>query len=133
MTQNKLWLVCNADLENRNFNVDSNYKTLKEAKKRAIFLAEVNKNYEYVIFEATHSFKADVNITETFFEVNDDLLQDKYKFKLGDKVRILHYRGEFEISAIKKDKYNLTVYDAKTLTKENIDRYNLSETMIVHI
>jgi hypothetical protein len=129
MTQNKFWLV-------RKLNIERKYQTKEQAEHSAKELAKEDAS-SFGVFELLKTFEGEitktVNVIETSFEVNDDLLQDKYKFKLGDKVRILDYRGEFEISAIRKDKYNLTVYDVKALTKENVDRYNLSETMMVHI
>jgi hypothetical protein len=85
MTQNKFWLVWQSNV------MYNQHKTQELAIKEAKKLASVNQDNTYYVFEATHSFKADVNGIKTSFQVTptdfDKRCTPKQEFKVGDRVQ----------------------------------------------
>jgi hypothetical protein len=80
MTDNKFWLVWESDISYQT------HKTQESAIKEARELAK-NGDSPYYVLEATHSFKADVNVIETSFEATpEDSSVIEPKFKIGDEV-----------------------------------------------
>jgi len=62
MTKNKFWLVWQPNI------IYNQHETQGLAIREAKELAIVNQDSTYYVLEATHSYKADVNIIETSFE-----------------------------------------------------------------
>ncbi len=97
MTQNKFWLVCRHNEQNTPI-IEGFFDNLQGAKELADFLSRTQKYQEYYICEATHHFKANVNVIETdlsapendFVELAEPTPEEslvvKPKFKVGDRV-----------------------------------------------
>jgi len=109
MTQNKFWLVWNEAGNSPKKPHNTKEKAITEAKR----LSAMYPQHAYVVLEATHSYKADVNVIETSFEATplavteqDDIISVKPvlglptidetetvepKFKVGDRVLLDNY------------------------------------------
>jgi hypothetical protein len=101
MTQNKFWLVWNQAGNAPKKPHDTKEKAITEAKR----LACMYPQHAYVVLEATHSYKADVNVIETSFEATpeeslaveappadfDKRCTPRQEFKVGDKVYLDNY------------------------------------------
>jgi len=118
MTQNKFWLVCEIeknDLHKDTIAIQGQFDNVDNAKDNARKSA-INTNYEYVVFEATHHFKANVDVIETSFEATpeeslpvagqetptdfDKRCTPKHEFKVGDKVK--HKDDDWDTGVISK-------------------------------
>jgi hypothetical protein len=91
MTLNKFWLVWNEAGNAPKKPHDTKEKAIAEAKR----LSAMYPQHAYVVLEATHHFKADVNVVETYFEATstetptdfDKRCTPKHDFKVGDRVK----------------------------------------------
>jgi hypothetical protein len=80
MTQNKFWLVWNEAGNAPKKPHDTQEKAITEAKN----LTSRYPQHTYIVLEATHIFKADVNVVENFFDATPTDVG--HKFKIGDEV-----------------------------------------------
>jgi len=86
MTKNKFWLVMDGMLGLSGDSEIFKYFTFEEALKSAKEKAFLNRK-EYTILEATHHFKANVNVVETVLSAPEKPTDtDKREFKVGDVV-----------------------------------------------
>lgn len=127
MTQNKFWLVWNEAGNAPKKPHDTQEKAIIEAKR----LASMYPQHAYIVLEATHSFKADVNIVETSFEATPEELklipktEYRKKFSNGDLVKIKNSNDAFKIIACGGSftkEYTGNVYDIESIKGGKIYR-----------
>lgn len=128
MTQNKFWLVWQPNI------IYNRHETQELAIKEAKGLAIVNQDSTYYVLEATHSFKADVNIVETSFEATPEQSSEvEPKFKIGDIVNInaIGFKGsQFEITYCNGNKENY-YYSVKNIENQDEQSHGINECDII--
>jgi hypothetical protein len=85
MAQDKFWLIWSPQ---GTVNPTETYYSKELARQKARELSSCIQESDFYIVEATHHYKADINVIETSFEVtSEESLAVEPKFKVGDIVK----------------------------------------------
>jgi hypothetical protein len=86
MTKDKFWLIWSPQ---GTVNPTDSFYSKGLAQQKARELASAIQESDFYIVEATHHYKADINVIETSFDAtSEESLVVDPRFKVGDKIRI---------------------------------------------